>query len=273
MIAEMIVYAASRASKAVRQVGLLTESVGLWSRGRRQRAAWQAHEAQCHAVIQRAIANCVRKNTVVVLGSGLVRDVPMAAMLSAFQRVVLIDVVHLPAVRWQYGRHPRVQMISRDLTGVLDWVIGQADARRDPLMDVRADHHVDLVISANVLSQLPIALENWLDGNPHRAGALPADLLASLIRWHLADLLALPSQVCLLTDVAMVERKRGGAVSDTLDLMRGCSLPPPDTQWDWTMAPFGEIERDHEYIHRVHGYADFHAAQARQQSDVTRTAA
>ncbi|MGL4323326.1 MAG: hypothetical protein ACRCTD_04735 [Beijerinckiaceae bacterium] len=273
MIAEMIVYAASRASRAARRAGLLTESVGLWSRGRRQRAAWQAHEAQCHAVVRRAITSCARQNTVVVLGSGLVRDVPMAALLAAFQRVILIDVVHLPAVRWRYGRHPRVQMISRDLTGVLDWMMGEADARRDPLADVRADSQVDLVISANLLSQLPIALENWLDDNPHRASALPADFLPSLIRWHLADLTALPSQVCLLTDVSMVERTRGGAACDTLDLMRGCPVPAPDTQWDWTVAPFGEIERDHEYIHHVHGYADFHAALARPQSDVTRTAA
>ena len=262
MFAELFLYAATRAGRTMRRAGLLTESIGLWSRGRRQRAAWAAHERQCHAIVENAVAFCHNRRSVVVLGSGLCRDIPMPTLRASFERVLLVDAVHLPAVKMQYGRDPKIHFITRDLTGALDWMMGQDDARRDPLADLRNDMTVDLVISANMLSQLPIGPESWLDKNPQRAGALPDDFLAHLIGWHLDDLRGWKTRVCLLTDIMMEERTREGAVTDRLDLMRGHDLPQPDAQWEWRVAPFGEVDRAHEYVHRVHGYADFHAAMA-----------
>lgn len=262
MFAELFLFAATRAGRTMRRAGLLTESVGLWSRGRRQRAAWAGHEKQCHAIVENAVAFCGNRRTVAVLGSGLCRDIPMPTLLAAFDRVLLVDAVHLPAVKLRYGRHPKIGFLARDLSGALDWMMGQADARRDPLADLRMDETIDLVISANMLSQLPIGPEGWLDKNPQRAAALPDDFLAHLVGWHLNDLRAWNTRVCLLTDIVMEERGRDGVVTDRLDLMRGHLLPQPDAQWEWKVAPFGEVDRAHEYVHRVHGYADFHAALA-----------
>lgn len=263
MFAEMLLLAATRTGRTMRRAGLLTESVGLWSRGRRQRAAWALHEQQCHAVVAKAIAQCAQKRTVVVLGSGLCRDIPMNALLADFQRVILVDAVHLPAVKWRYAREQKIRFEARDLTGALVWMMGQGDTRQNPLLDLRADETVDLVISANMLSQLPIGPESWLDKNPARARSLPDDFLSRLVGWHLDDLRAWDTHVCLLTDTMMVERERSGAITDTLDLMRGHRLPEPDAAWQWTVAPFGEIARDLEYVHHVNGYADFHAAMRR----------
>lgn len=260
MFAEMLLYAATRADRTVRRAGLVTESVGLWSRGRRQRAAWALHEAQCHAIVEKAVAQCAHRRTVLVLGSGLCRDIPMPALLAAFSRIVLVDAVHLPAVKFRYGGNPKIEWAMRDLTGALDWLMGRDTERRDPLADWRKDETVDLVISANMLSQLPIGPESWLEKNPARASALPPDILSRLIGWHLDDLRGWPARICLLTDTRMVERDRAGRVTDQLDLMRGHVLPPPDAEWTWTVAPFGEISRSLEYVHDVRGYANFHAA-------------
>lgn len=273
MIAEMLLYAATRAGRTARSAGLLTESVGLWSRGRRQRAAWSLHEEKCHAVVARAIAHCAQKRTVVVLGSGLCRDIPMPALLAAFERVLLVDAVHLPSVRWKFARNPKVSFISRDLTGALDWMMGKTDGRIDPLADLRADKTIDLMISANILSQLPIAPEAWLDRHPARAAAMPDDFLSALIGWHLHDLQNWPGHVCLLTDVRMDERDRSGQVTDRLDLMHGHVLPVADAEWTWSVAPFGEVSRTCEYIHHMHGYADFHAALRRAPVAARRQAA
>ncbi len=112
-------------------------------------------------------------------------------------------------------------------------------ARRDgqpqhPLRPWRDNADVDLVISANMLSQLPIRPAEWLERNPVRAQALPPIFWTgwcagiSPICWAW---LAMP--VCLLTDTAMREQDRTGTVTDTLDLMRGAALPPPDAEWDW----------------------------------------
>jgi hypothetical protein len=49
----------------------------------------------------------------------------------------------------------------------------------------------------------------------------------------------------------MVERDREGAIHERLDLTYGVPLPPEDESWLWPVAPFGEAERDREYVHRV----------------------
>ncbi|MGL4496523.1 MAG: hypothetical protein ACRCUX_11975 [Beijerinckiaceae bacterium] len=260
MFAELLLYALTRAARPARRVGLVRENIGLWSRGRRQRAAWAAHEAQCHAVVRQAIAGLTRRRTVVVLGSGLARDVPMTDLIAMFDKVVLVDAVHSPAVKLRLRRDRQVSFVESDLSGALPWLLGEASERGDPLSAWRDDPAVDLVISANMLSQLPIRPAEWLENNPAREKVLPADFLDRLIGWHLADLQALRCRVCLLTDTVMEERDGTGAVTDTLDLMRGARLPLPDAMWEWVVAPFGEIDRDHEYVHAARGYGDLHAA-------------
>ncbi len=166
-------------------------------------------------------------------------------------------------MRLRYRFDQRVRFETRDLSGMVDWLQGTARERAAPLTDIAADPTVDLVISANLLSQIPIGVETFLDDHPQRAQALTPDMLARSVRGHLDDLATFSCRVCLLTDIVMHERNRGGAITDTLDLMRGIAMPPPDEAWDWTVAPFGEIDRKHEYIHRVHAYGDWATARGR----------
>jgi hypothetical protein len=131
------------------------------------------------------------------------------------------------------------------------WLSGEAEGRQDPLVDLVVDDSVDLVVSANLLSQLAWPVADWLEENPARAAVLPDNLPACCIAWHLADLARFKRHVCLISDVEMVERDRAGAIHDRLDLMYGVKLPKEDESWLWPVAPFGETERDLEYVHRV----------------------
>ncbi len=85
MLAEILLTAITPASRTLRRMGLVTASVGLWSRGGRRRAQWEQHHARCHAVVRRSIADLPSRRTAVVLGSGLARDVPMLDLLAAFR--------------------------------------------------------------------------------------------------------------------------------------------------------------------------------------------
>ena len=128
----------------------------------------------------------------------------------------------------------------------------------------RQDETIDLVISANLLSQMPIGVEAALETRSQsEQPCCRQDLPARTVQAHLDDLDAFKCRVCLLTDVEMLERDRTGAVTDRLDLLHGVTLPEPDDRWSWTVAPFGEEERNFEYVHSVHGYADWRAAAAR----------
>lgn len=257
VVAELALYLATPVDRTTRSLGLLWESVTLWSRGLRHRKLWAGHHAHCKAAVSAAVAGLKQRRKVLVLGSGLVRDVPLDMLCEAFDEVILVDAVHLPLVRLAMTRRPKVRLVTRDLSGIMPWLAGKAEGRSDPVADFVADEAIDLVISANLLSQLAWPIEDWLEEDAARAARFPADLPRRCIAWHLSDLGRFSGQVCLLSDVEMVERDRSGAVTDRLDLMRGESLPPADENWDWPVAPFGEAARDREYVHRVCAWRNF----------------
>ncbi len=257
MLAELFLSLATPAARMTRKLGLVGESVALWARDNRQRRAWAEHHERCRAVVTEVVAELPERRKAVVLGSGLLRDIPLDLLCERFEQVLLVDAVHLPQIRLRMRFRPRIRLLIRDLTGVMDWLAGEIDGRIDPLDDLASDPAVDLVISANLMSQLAWPVEDWLNDHPARAGQLPADLPARCVAWHLADLRRFRGRVVLLSDVEMIERDRAGAVTDRLDLTRGITLPAPDESWDWPVAPFGEAERDRESIHRVGAWRDF----------------
>jgi len=253
----MALWLATPADRMTRRLGLLTESVSLWARGLRQRKAWADHHARCRAIVAETMETLPQHRTAVVLGSGLLRDVPIEELSAKFERVLLLDAVHLPQMRLRMRFHRNVELVTRDLSGVMGWLAGESDRRVDPLAELTANPAVDLVVSANLLSQLAWPVEHWLEDHPAEVKRLPVDLPARCIAWHLDDLRRFPGRVVLLSDIEMIERDRSGAITDRLDLMRGVPLPPAGENWDWPVAPFGEAERDRENIHRVQAWRDF----------------
>lgn len=260
MLAELALWLATPASRMTRRLGLVSESVALWARGRRQRKAWAEHHARCRALIAGVVAELPRHRTVAVLGSGLLRDIPLPLLRERFERVLLVDAVHLPQIRLAAAFRPNLALVTRDLSGVMGWLAGERDGRTDPVADLVADGTLDLVISANLMSQFGWPIADWLDDNPGRAACLPPDLAARCIAWHRDDLARFASRVILLTDVEMAERDSSGTVLERFDLMRGSVLPPPDASWDWWVAPFGEAAAERETVHRVCGWRDFGSA-------------
>jgi hypothetical protein len=265
MLLEIMLYASARTRPELRRLGLKGDAVALWSRATRCRSAWAPHEARCHAAVRAATADLQRRHTALVLGSGLLRDVPLAHLVESFQRVVLVDAVHLVPARWR-ARHPKVELVTADLSGVAAWLDGEAGGRLDPLAAFRDDFRIDFVLSANVLSQLPMAVEAWCERHPRRVDRLPADLDRRIVAWHLQDLAGLAARVCLLTDVWHQEIGRDGTLVEETDLLRGEALPPPDEAWFWEVAPRGEVSRNAAHIHRVHAFHDLGRARARRAS-------
>lgn len=261
MLAELVLRLVTPAGRMTRRLGLLSESVALWSRGLRQRRAWAGHHRRCRGLVSQVVAELPRHRTAVVLGSGLLRDVPLDLLRRRFEHVLLVDAVHLPQIRLRMAVRRNVTLLTRDLSGVMGWLAGEREARTDPVADLVADDTVDLVISANLLSQLAWPVADWLEENPACAAALPPDLPARCIAWHLEDLSRFAGRVVLLSDVEMIGQDRHGRIVERLDLMRAVALPAADEQWDWAVAPFGEAARDVAFVHRVEAWRDFRLMQ------------
>jgi hypothetical protein len=256
MLAELAIHAFSPGRLSFRRVGLHDKAVALWSRATRCRAEWAAHEARCHEVVRQAVSALSQRRTALVLGSGLCRDFPLAELARDFERVVLVDAVHLWPVRIRLKRHANVETRSRDLTGAIEWLIGKGEGRVRPLADFQADPSIDLVISANCLSQLPLGLDGWIEADEKRIARWGEDFSDQAIGWHIDDLRGFAAPVCLLTDVEMMMRDAGGREIERLDLMRGrWAAPAADAAWEWMVAPPDEA-RGHSHVHAVRAWRD-----------------
>lgn len=247
MILEAIQYAATTLVTPREFRPFIRSSLGLWGRAGRCAKAWSAHEENCHAFIRETSAPMKQRRTAVVLGSGLLRDVPIVALSKSFDTVVLVDLVHLASVRaWiRTKRLSNIRLISRDLSGLADALAGNAP---EPLAFLRQVPYLDLVVSANIVSQIGVGCRRHLEHSSHVA---PDAIISQLIRAHLDGLSAQPCKTVLLTDISYEVTDRQGEVIEADDLFCGVPVPQAKQSWDWPVAPFGEIGRDRQAVHRV----------------------
>lgn len=253
MLAEIAVYLATPCRRDHRRLGYLKTAVDLWSRANRVHRAWAPHYAHCHAVVERAIAGLASRRTVLVLGSGLARDVPLARLATAFDRVVLADVAHLLPVRLRGLAHRNLRFVEIDLSGAADLVGSGTGPLTDALAGLGADPTLDLAISANLLSQLPLGVADALE-----RGGRPVDpaLPRRIVENHLDSLARLSCRVCLLTDTEWRRIDRSGRTVERSDLLHGATPPDLPFRWDWPVAPLGEDGPDHALVHAAGGHPD-----------------
>ncbi len=247
MILEALQYAATVPVTREEFRPYVRSSVSLWSRANRCASAWASHEENCKAFIREATSGMRERRTCVVLGSGLLRDVPIVELARAFDTVVLVDLVHLATVRaWLAARRLRnVRLISRDLSGFEEARAGRIP---EPLAFLRQVPYLDLVVSANILSQIGVGCQRQLERERHSA---PGPILKTLAQAHLDGLRQQPCKTVLLTDVRYAVADRSGNVIDDGDLLFGATPPAARRQWLWTVAPFGELNRNTQAIHEV----------------------
>lgn len=188
------------------------------------------------------------RRTAVVLGSGLLRDVPLEMLSRAFDTVVLVDRVHLASVRaWlSLKKLTNIKLVERDLSGYGDLKAGREP---EPFGFLRLVSYLDFVISANLVSQIGIGAGRLLE--KEAPGAMPADTVSRLVAAHLDGLKALPAATCLLTDISFSVIDRNGHVHEQQDLLAGVAPPAAFASWDWPVAPLGEESPDYQVVHRV----------------------
>jgi hypothetical protein len=246
-----------------RRLGYVGDSVRLASRARRCRAAWAPHLAAARDTVRAAMADLPRRDTAVVLGSGGLDDVPVDDLAAAFRRVVLVDVVHPWRARLRARRHRNVTRLTFDLSGTDGLLLGRGDGLGPALPPVCAEAGTDLVVSANLLSQLPILPVARLEAagrlGPWEAGEADA-FGRRIVTAHLAALAGLSARICLVTDRDETEEDRDGWVLERLDLLYGVDPGPAPRSWNWVLAPFGEVSRDRRLVHRVTAWPDWRPA-------------
>lgn len=255
MLTEWLTYLTTDCTPAARKLGYLHESIGIRSRYRRCKAAWQPHLENSRTALLASLNDCASFRTALVFGSGLLLDIPLDELARRFERVLLVDVVHLPEVRRTAHRHGNVQCISHDVTGFMEQMHQLSPAQLDlsPPQRFLDDTTIDWVASVNLVSQLPLLPQNWLKQQLPELDETVLDAWGSrMLRQHLDYLASFTAPACLLADREQIIYEKRGEVIERIDFTARLGLgDSPLRQWRWDIAPPGEIAPGIGSFHRV----------------------
>ena len=117
----------------LRDMGYAKELIAIEARHRRCHDAWAPHLEHCKKVILDA-AQDIPHEKAVVLGSGLLLDIPLQELSETFSDVVLVDIFHMPAVRKRIRDRTNVRLETADISGLANatWT-HVCEARAGPL--------------------------------------------------------------------------------------------------------------------------------------------
>lgn len=240
MLREAYDWMMSPALPLARKSGHLAEFVAIAARRRRRKTAWVEHERRSRAFLEHVAKTAAADGVALILGAGHVDDIPLDALADRFEKVILVDLAFSLATCHAARRLGNVVCWRRDVTETLD-----------VLPDVREpeafleDPNIRFVTSVNLLSQLGVI-------PTRKMGEAEADALSRrLIEAHLRWLSQFQCPVALIADAAVEVMDKSGAMTATLDPMKGATLPQATETWLWDIAPLGEIDRDHAIRHRV----------------------
>lgn len=250
MIWEVWQYLTTPVSPLAKKMGFLYEAIALAARSERCRYAWASHYQACQQAISLAAQSCRQKRIALIFGAGSAQDVPLATLSEQFEQVILVDMVFLKPVRQSVKAYPNVSCIEWDVTES----VGRLS---EGIMSVSTptawlDQPVDLVVSLNLITQLPLLPMSWL--TKHFAlNETQADKLGQrMIEQHLAYLQAFDAKVCLVADREAFEYNKQGELVDQFDPWWGVAPPEEQSSWWWEVVPLQEsLDKKKHQVNRV----------------------
>ena len=256
MIRELLTYISERPTlKEARSFGHLVESISLLSREKRCQKHWATHRASCKQFITTELKNARHYDSVLVLGSGPLHEIPIEILSKTFKRVVLVDIVHLHSTKKSVAHLTNVEFIEHEITEVEEALRVNKELRdKVPAKFVAEDW--GLVLSVNVMSQLPLHLETYiLKKLKNRFTELQVDsFLKGVTQNHLTYLESFDTNVILITDTQTFYYDKKEKVIQTDNNYEHLSLPKPTLEWNWNIAPIPEFQKDIGMKMRVCGF-------------------
>jgi hypothetical protein len=249
MLSDLITSLFTPCSPLIRRMGYLDETIEMRSRARRNAAAWKPHLDNTRRFVLSSAERCRNRDKAVILGSGLLLDVPLAEISSMFREVVLTDVVCLPEVRKQIKVYNNVDFIESDVTNTAEQLyrnglkgIHELPESVPSVPGIGQD--CGLVVSLNILSQLWVVPRAYAARQMRGLNEYQVDeWCGRIVAAHYAYLRSLPCDVCLVADHAFVKRDNSGVVISRGSTVYGLELPRPDASWTWNIAPIGKGSR------------------------------
>lgn len=253
MLLEALKYLTTPCAPHLKSMGYLHELIAMEGRYHRCRTAWQFHLEQTKSLIKNAIRHTAGSDKAIVLGAGMLSDIPLHALSTHFNTVELVDICFLKSTKKKAQQYNNVQLRAADITGLAANLHASAEIPAPSIPDDTNLTDADLVISANILSQLPVIPVLYLQKkNPGLKQGELTTFERDIIESHIEMLNRCTGTTCLITEV---ERTflNDDRVIETEDLLSGVELGIEGHTWLWDLAPKGEASPDYAIRNRVIG--------------------
>ncbi len=224
----------------------LDEVIAMGRRYRRNGMSWRSHLEHTRRFILSAAKKCQNHRKAVILGSGLLLDVPLDELSSTFLEVVLLDIVFLPEIRRTVKKYGNVKLIQHDVTNMARKLHENIHQGRHDLPEAMPmvpgiDENTGLVVSVNILSQLWVVPRAYvLKKLPGLDEELVDVWCRRTVESHYTYLLSIPCTVSLITDHEYAKRDQEGRIVNCGSTISGLALPQPDASWKWDIVPMSD---------------------------------
>jgi len=214
MWAELFYYLTKTKGLTSIRSGHRSEMASYMARYRREKKNWDLHFKECHFWIKQFIAeNPKRRERLLIFGAGEMFDIP-SEILPQFKEVVAFDIVETARVREIKKIYPHVRFQEADLSSYLKkW-------------EFHFSTETDLVLSMNVLSQLPLIPLNLLHKKKYSDSKLEV-MGQKIISEHL-NLLNKHNGLLIADVVWNIE-------GEVYDPYFKVSLGPSLSEWSWQL--------------------------------------
>lgn len=235
MISELLQSLFTSCPMSVRRMGYLTELIAIGARFKRQDIYWESHLRNSKHFILKMAAQAPSKETINIIGAGLLLDIPLEELTKQFKTVCLIDIVFLPQLKKKIRYYNNVKLIQCDVSGVVEECY--RTKRECPPLPAPLPQ-ADVTVSANLLSQLPLLPMEYLDTENQEWGK-------QIIEKHLELIQQCSPFTILLCETNQIYKDRQGRILEDNDMMLKARLPQAQDEWTWQIAPLGEASKDY----------------------------
>ncbi len=214
---------------------------GLIVRRLNQGQGWDQHLENCRRFILKSL-DSFKPETVTVLGSGWLLDLPLAELAERCRRINLVDIVHPPEVIEQTANISSVKLYKQDVTG---GIIEELWHKKSSLPFFRKLKSLDginipeyvpgfdpgVVISLNLLSQLDVLPVRYLQKNAAVSDAEILRFRKEIQARHLSFLMRHNSVLISDVEEKLTSAKGETNVQKTVvtDLPSGIH----EEEWEW----------------------------------------
>ncbi len=253
MLYEWIEYLTTKSELHLKKMGYLHEFIALKYKYKRNRKAWKPHLNNTKKQILKLCESLNGpKNSIILIGSGPLQDIPLRQLAKTFKQVFLIDLHHPKFILYK-----NVTTIKLDITNSLESVYKLEDLIFPKLLELNIK--ADVVISCNIFSQLTLKVEDFLN----ERNKFEADRFKTwknhIQNNHLLQLKTLADKAYMISDYQWNWFDKYHKVVETEDLISEQLIQVHKltkiNEWEWENSPKGELGPDIYLINKVGVYA------------------